>query len=93
MLAGGRSCSQPALRLRRFCRFHDLTLKATRNCAFPHVDSAENLQVVITQIITALADGAMERRTGQLCFYGLNLAAANLHRLHRERNAALSPVK
>jgi hypothetical protein len=32
-----------------------------------------------------MLEGRMQQRTGQLCFYGLNLAAANLHRLHRER--------
>lgn len=92
VLPDGRTCSQPALRLRQFCRFHDLALKATRRCELASVDSAEGLQTAITQIVSAMMEGRMSQRTGQLCFYGLNLAVANLHRLHRERRA-YAPVK
>ncbi len=86
-LADGRRCSQPALHRRQFCRFHDLALNATRGCQFPFIDSAEALQVALTQIVSAMADGSMDQRKGQLCLYGLNLASANLHRLVKERKA------
>ena len=90
LLADSRRCSQPALRLRQFCRFHDTALNATRRCDLAPVDSAQGLQTAIAQIVSAMLEGRMERRTGELCLQGLHLANANLHRLVREQ-AQLSP--
>ena len=91
MLADGRRCSQPALRLRRFCRLHDTAVKATRLCDLPPVDSADGIQTAIAQVVSAMIEGRMDRRKGDLCLQGLRLAHANLFRLQREQQLAAKP--
>lgn len=85
ILPDGRRCSQPALRLRRFCRLHDTALNVTRLCDLPPVDSAEGIQTAIAQVVSAMLEGRMDRRKGDLCLQGLRLAHANLFRLRREQ--------
>ena len=87
-LADGRGCPQPALRNHRFCRLHDPSRNKTAGLAIALPDSPENIQAAITQVVSAMLEGRMDGKTGAACLYGLQLATANLKRLHEEPTQA-----
>ncbi|HEU5450497.1 MAG TPA: hypothetical protein VFU76_00845 [Terriglobales bacterium] len=51
----------------------------------PFVEGAHSLQLAIHQVLRALADGSLERKTASTMLYGLQIAASNLKRLAEER--------
>jgi hypothetical protein len=77
----GASCAQPALRGRRFCRFHDPAHRKPPDYSLPMVEDAASLQLAVMQVLRALADRAVDRRTAALMLYGLQIACINLKQL------------
>jgi hypothetical protein len=81
----GSSCAAPALRGRKFCRFHDAALANKKDYSLPMVEDATSLQFAIMQVLRGLADHALDTKTAALMLYGLQIACMNLKRLHAER--------
>ena len=85
----GPTCTQPALRDRHFCRFHDPIAELTRRCPIPFVEDAPTLQVAYTEVVSALLDSRIDTKAAELCFQGLRLAALNLKQLQEEMNSVI----
>jgi hypothetical protein len=92
--SNGQRCGCPALKDRKFCYFHDQSIRRRRANArvarriadqqktvdLPILEDANAVQVAIMQTIDALLDGRLnERRTG-LLLYALQTASSNLKR-------------
>jgi hypothetical protein len=82
----GLVCTQPALRGRAFCRFHDPIGKVVSRCHFPILEDASSLQVSYTEIISALLAHKIDKDAAELCFQALRLASVNLKRFQEEMN-------
>ena len=83
--AGGSSCKAPALRNLPYCHFHLYVRRPAKPHMVPFVEDAHSLQLAIHQVLRALADGSLERKTASTMLYGLQIAASNLKRLAEER--------
>ena len=77
-LANGLTCTQPALRGRCFCRFHDPITTRNRRFDLPIIEDAPSLQIAVTGVVNALLNGKLDPRAADLCFRGLRLCAANI---------------
>jgi len=82
----GLACTQPALRNRHFCRFHDPIGKVSRACNIPVLEDAPTLQVAYTEVVSALIARKMDHKTAELCFQGLRMAGKNLKQFQHEMN-------
>ncbi len=79
----GSPCGAPALRGRRFCRFHDAGHRQ-KDYSLPIIEDATSLQFAIMQVLRALVAKALDTRTAALMLYGLQISAMNLKRLREE---------
>jgi hypothetical protein len=98
VLSTGRACTQPALRIRCYCRFHDVLRVHTRTFHLPALQDAASLQAAVTNVVDAMLEQRIDARTGSLCLSGLRLAAGNMKQLSAEElrqiNAAgLEPTR
>ncbi len=80
-------CGAPALRGRRFCRFHQ-HIDAPRDYSIPAFEDAAGVQLALMQVVRALQDKAIDTKTASLTLYALQIAATNLKRFQAERDAA-----
>src|SRR5512135_3327970 len=80
----GEPCKAPALRNLDYCHFH-LYAHSPRDYRLPFVEDAHSLNFAVMQVLRALTDGAMDRKTAATVLYGLQIAASNLKRLHDEQ--------
>jgi hypothetical protein len=80
-------CGQPALRGRKFCRFHDTDRIKDTDYSIPMVEDALSLQLAIMQVIRALHDRAMDSKTAALTLYALQIASGNLKRFTAEQSS------
>ena len=80
----GLPCTQPALRGRRFCRFHDPISARNRRFVLPIIEDGASLQVAIAEIVHALVAGQMDRRSAEVAMQGLRLAATNMKNFQAE---------
>ncbi|MGH9523387.1 MAG: hypothetical protein ACRD3E_12745 [Terriglobales bacterium] len=83
-LAEDRRCTQPALRGRSFCRFHDPITTRNRRWDLPVIEDAPSLQIAITGVVNALVSGTLDRRAAELCLRGFRICAANMKDLQAE---------
>ena len=84
-------CGQPALRGRKFCRFHDTDRIKAADYSIPMVEDALSLQLAIMQVIRALHDRAMDSKTAALTLYALQIASGNLKRFTAEQSPTSIP--
>lgn len=96
----GEQCGCPALRGRRFCRFHDDATRRQRRSAklinnpfnhhrpapfkLPVLEDANAVQVALMETINGLLDGRINEQRAGLLFYALQTASANLKRTNFE---------
>jgi hypothetical protein len=80
-------CGAPALRGRRFCRFHQ-HIDAPRGYTVPPIEDAAGIQLALMQVVRALHDKAIDTKTASLTLYALQVASMNLKRFQAERDAA-----
>ena len=80
----GSPCKAPAIRNLDFCHFH-LHVARTRDYSLPLIEDAVSLNFAVIQIIRALMDSAIDRKTAGTVLYGLQIAACNMKRLADER--------
>ena len=92
VLSTGSPCTQPALRGRAFCRFHDPIRNVTSRCPIPFIEDAATLQVSYAEVISSLVAGKIDKKTAELCFQGLRLAAGNLKQFQEEMESALAEI-
>ena len=83
--ADGSTCKAPALRHLPYCHFHLYVRRPAKPHTMPFVEDAHSLQLAIHQVLRALADGTLDRKTACAMLYGLQIAASNLKRLAQER--------
>ncbi len=81
-------CGQPALRGRRFCRFHQSGHAKRPDYSLPMIEDAMSLQFGVMQVIRALHDRAVGHKTAALTLYGLQIASGNLKRFCEEWSQA-----
>ncbi len=86
----GKNCGQPALRGRRFCRFHQPIHSPRPDYSLPMVEDALSLQFALMQVIRALHDHAIGTKTAALTLYALQIASGNLRRFLEESNPEVS---
>ncbi|HXE89672.1 MAG TPA: hypothetical protein VNK82_01780 [Terriglobales bacterium] len=78
----GRPCGSPALRGQRFCYFHYEVNRPTVNLDIPPLEDGNAIQVVLTDLARAVADGRIDVRKATVLGYLLQTAAFNLKRVH-----------
>jgi hypothetical protein len=77
-------CGQPALRGRRYCRFHLPAHSKRPDYSLPMVEDAISLQYAVMQVIRALHHQAIDAKTAAITLYGLQIASGNLKRFLEE---------
>ena len=86
-------CGQPALRGRRYCRFHLPAHSKRPDYSLPMVEDAISLQYAVMQVIRALHDKAIDPKTAAITLYGLQIAAGNLKRFLQEHEPCTDPAR
>ena len=90
----GEQCGGPALRGRRYCRFHDDAARRQRHSnklakdpftrhtfnpvRLPVLEDANAVQVALMETINAMLDGRINEQRAGLLLYALQTASANL---------------
>ena len=77
----GRRCGSPALRGQRFCYFHYEVNRPTVNLDIPPLEDGNAVQVVLTDLARAVADGRIDTSKATVLGYILQTAAFNLKRV------------
>lgn len=86
IFAGGRKCKAPALTGQPLCYFHHRAAGA--KSALPQgvamqweigpLEDADTIQLALSQVLAAIANGQLDARRGGLLLYGLQVAAGNV---------------
>jgi hypothetical protein len=75
----GVQCGSPALRSCAYCYAHSrLAMRHPPLLDIPILEDANSVQVAIMEVIRGLLSGEVDRKTGGLILYGLQMAASNL---------------
>ena len=80
----GEPCRAPALRHRRFCRFHHEASYADPFIPLP--EDPASLQLALARIIWGLRNGHIPRTEANTILYALQIASSNLPRLLRDND-------
>lgn len=83
ILPRGTKCKSPALRGKFYCYFHDNLHRFAQDgnrfdkepVILPSLEDNSGIQIALTQVLSALGSGRIERRLGGLYLYGLQIAA------------------
>jgi hypothetical protein len=86
-----RPCGAPALRGRRFCRFHQ-HIEAPRDDIIPAFEDAAGVQLALMQVVRSLRNKTIDTKAASLTLYALQIACMNLKRFQTERDAAFPPA-
>jgi hypothetical protein len=86
-------CGQPALRGRKFCRFHQTAHRKRPDYSLPMVEDAISLQFALMQVIRALHDRAIDPKTAAITLYGLQIASGNLKRFLEEHSPSTDSAR
>jgi len=88
----GHRCGAPALRRRRFCRFHHHILNPRDGVAtIPYIEDAASLQDAINQMLRLIHNPRPDYKACGLSLYALQLACMNLNKF-KDEQATLEPV-
>ena len=75
----GVQCGSPALKNCAYCFAHGrMAMRHPSRLDMPILEDANSVQVAIMEVIRGLLDGDIDRKTGGLVLYGLQMASANL---------------
>ncbi|HJX84470.1 MAG TPA: hypothetical protein VJ723_09020 [Candidatus Angelobacter sp.] len=75
----GVQCGSPALKNCAYCFAHGrMAMRHPSRLDIPILEDANSVQVAIMEVIRGLLDGDIDRKTGGLVLYGLQMASANL---------------
>ena len=75
----GVQCGSPALKDCAYCFAHArLAMRHPHNLSIPFLEDANSVQSAIMEVMRALLDGELDRRTAGLLLYGLQMASCNL---------------
>jgi hypothetical protein len=75
----GVQCGSPGLRNCAYCYAHSrLAMRHPSRLDIPILEDANSVQVAIMEVIRGLLAGDVDRKTGGLILYGLQMAASNL---------------
>ncbi len=75
----GVQCGSPALNDCAYCYAHArLAMRHPRTLSMPLLEDANGVQSAIMEVMRALLDGELDRRTAGLLLYGLQMASCNL---------------
>src|SRR5258708_5835200 len=75
----GVQCGSPALKNCAYCYAHArLAMRHPHNLSMPLLEDANSVQSAIMEVMRALLDGELDRRTAGLLLYGLQMASCNL---------------
>lgn len=94
---GGDRCGAPALRDRKFCRFHDCcglvevdvsVSAAYPACPFylPVLEDAASIQYTINQVCKHLLHHRLDAKKAGVMLYAMQIASSNLDRLNEAKS-------
>ncbi|MGI8773372.1 MAG: hypothetical protein ACR2JE_18260 [Acidobacteriaceae bacterium] len=105
IFAGGCKCKAPALTGQPLCYFHGRAAKgkstsrkdASMQWNAGPLEDADTIQLALSEVLEAIANGQLDPRRGGLLLYGLQVAAGNVRhaRSYLDRNTVreVFPVK
>jgi hypothetical protein len=76
-------CRQPALRHKKYCRFHNFMHEQTSvpsngRLLIPLAEDTSSIQIAINQIMRGIISGDIDHKTAWLLLYSLQLSTSNL---------------
>ena len=77
----GRRCGSPSLKTKRYCYFHYEVNRPTAVLSVPALEDGNAVQLALTDLARAVADGRIELKPAALLAYILQTASANLKRV------------
>jgi hypothetical protein len=74
----GIRCGSPAMRQRKLCYFHERQKVRSKKLEIPLLEEKISIQIAITRVCQALANGELDPKTASALLYGLQTAASNI---------------
>jgi len=79
----GVRCGSPTLRGKDLCYFHN-RVRARQESHIPFLEDGNAVQYALVKIMRSIMDDEIDLKKASLLLYGLQIAAANLNRVHTE---------